>query len=392
MDAINRLIEPNMQRAIARGKSILLLGARQTGKTTLLKRFSLDLDITLIQPDVRQRYEKSPTLLQKEAETLSKSLQRKILIGLDEVQKVPALMDVAQDLHDRQIAQLILTGSSARKLKSPNINLLPGRVVAFHLDPLTLSELPDANIDITQLLLFGTLPGIVLQNSPQDKNLDLRSYVTTYLEEEIRMEAVVRQIGSFTRFLELASSESGSIVNFQKLSKEIGVAHSTIASYYQILEDCLVAERIEPISESKTRKKLTRSQRYIMFDLGIRRVAGREGLELPEKHLGGLFEQYVGLELIKLARLEEEPSRIRFWRDPDGPEVDFIIEKNHHYTPVEVKWSSAPTEGDARHIEVFLREYSNSDMGYIVCQTPRAFQVTKHVKAIPWQEIPLLFI
>ncbi|MEI6805388.1 MAG: ATP-binding protein [Myxococcaceae bacterium] len=388
MIQLERSVSPQIERALGRGKSILLLGPRQTGKTTLLRPIPCDLSISLIKTSLRQRYEKDPSLLEQEIEELAKRKNKKLLILLDEVQKVPELLDVAQNFHDSNLAQFILTGSSARKLRKQKANLLPGRVVALHLDPLTLNETPVSKRNLTNLLTYGSLPGILLQENQLDQETDLQSYVETYIEDEIRAESAVRNLSKFSRFLELACSESGKILNFQKLSQEINVAHTTIASYYQILEDCLLLERIEPISESKTRKKLTRTQRFLIFDLGVRRVAAGEPSVLSEHALGDLFEHWVGLELIRCARFSTEPTRIRFWRDPDGPEVDWVIEKNQHFIPIEVKYSKAPGKSDAKHLETFLDEYPNSSKGYIVCRTEQAFQISPRITAIPWQELP----
>jgi uncharacterized protein len=292
---------------------------------------------------VRQRYERSPSLLTGEAEALQerKSGSRKPLILLDEIQKVPVLLDVVQNLIDRKIANFVLSGSSARKLRrGASLNLLPGRVVALRLDPLSLAEIKPSGIE--PLLLYGTLPGIHSVPRPEDKETDLRSHVTVYLEDEVRAEALVRSVGPFARFLEYAAAESGQIVNFSKLSQDIGVAHTTIASYYTILEDCLIAERVEPLSTSPTRKKLTRTSKYVLFDLGVRRASAREGPELRRESAGFLFEQFIGLELIRLCRLIAPSRRLHFWRDPDGPEVDWVLVSGKELLPIEVKWTDAP--------------------------------------------------
>jgi predicted AAA+ superfamily ATPase len=311
------------------------------------------------------------------------------LVLLDEIQKIPTLMDVIQDLIDRHQANFVLTGSSARKLRrTPQTNLLPGRVVSLRLDPLTLTELPKRHL--RERLAYGDLPGIVTVQKESDRQQDLDSYVTTYLEEEVRMEALVRNMGTFGRFLELAAAESGQIVNLRKLSQEIGVAHTTIGDYYQILEDCLVVERVEPYTQSRTRRKLTKSQKYLFFDLGVRRVAANEGALLPQSVFGHLFEQMVGLDLIRLARLAAEHPVLRFWRDPDGPEVDWVLEFADRLIPIETKWTSAPTLQDARHLNTFLGEYPMASKGYIVCQTPRPLKLSSTIEAIPWQDLPNL--
>lgn len=387
MKYIPRLLEEKIRHSLNRGKSVLLFGARQTGKTTLISRLDADLSISFIQPDVRQRYEKSPHLLKGEVESIihGKSKKRPLVI-LDEVQKVPDILDVVQDLIDRGYANFILTGSSARKLRrGTRINLLPGRVTTLRLDPFSLPEFPAK--DLSERLLYGSLPGILAAENDSDRETDLESYVTTYLEEEVRAEAVVRNLGVFARFLELAASESGGIINLRKLSQEIGVAHTTIGAYYQILEDCLIAERIEPLSQSKTRKKLTKSEKFLFFDLGVRRVAAREGTKLSRDTMGKIFEQFIGLELLRCIHTSSPMARIRFWRDPDGPEIDWIIDKNGAYTPVEVKWTQNPVPTDIRHLEVFLNEYSSAKIGYLVCQVPRKIKLTSRVFALPWQSV-----
>ena len=129
---------------------------------------------------------------------------------------------------------------------------------------------------------------------------------------------------------------------------------------------------------------MTKSSKYLFFDLGVRRVAAREGTQLRPETMGELFEQWVGLELIRLMR--SGPMRLRFWRDPGGPEVDWIIDRGREFTPVEVKWSRAPSARDARHLEVFLDEYS-AKAGYVVCRSERRVKLTRRVTAIPWTEL-----
>lgn len=265
------------------------------------------------------------------------------------------------------------------------MNLLPGRVATFRLDPFSLRELPAH--DVHERLLYGSLPGMLAVPGRSDRETDLESYVTTYLEEEVRAEAIVRNVGDFARFLELAASESGHIVNLRKLSQEIGVSHTTIGAYYQILEDCLIAERIEPVTHSKTRKKLTKSEKYLFFDLGVRRLAAREGTKLSRDTFGQLFEQFVGLELVRCAHAAHRTLAIRFWRDSDGPEVDWVIDDDGAYTAVEVKWTDTPRSGDIRHLELFLDEYPSARAGYVVCHVPRKVKLSRRVVALPWQAI-----
>jgi predicted AAA+ superfamily ATPase len=210
------------------------------------------------------------------------------------------------------------------------------------------------------------------------------------LEEEVKAEALVRSIGPFARFLELAAIESGRIVNFSSISKQIGPSVHTIKNYYEVLIDCLVAERIDPITRSATRKKLTQSPKILFFDMGVRRVAAREGTRLIPERMGELFEQWIRLEILRLFRGSANPVPLHFWRDPDGPEVDWVINREGEFIPIEVKWTDSPSISDAKHISTFMREYSNSSKGYVVCRAPRAQKLADRIRAIPWQDLESL--
>ena len=389
MNYIIRDQEKVLRRALQRGKSVLMLGPRQTGKTTLACQLDHNLHINFIRPDIRLRYEKEPGILAGEIEALKAKSDQPITVILDEVQKVPMILDVVQDLIDRQVATFILSGSSARKLRRHGqTNLLPGRVLTLRLDPFSIGESIPASLE--HRLLNGSLPGIESIEDPRDCEMELASYVTTYLEEEIRSEAVVRNLGPFARFLEYAAIDSGRIINAHKLSQEIGISNSTIRSYFQILEDCLIIEPIDPITETQTRKRLIRGRKYLFFDLGVRRIAAHEGKQLPKETLGHLFEQFVGLELLRLGRCRCPIDRLKFWRDANGPEVDWVIESEQSLTPVEVKWTDTPTTRDVRHIHTFLNEYPQASQGFIVCRIPRPMQLSQQVTALPWQEIPFI--
>ncbi len=388
MTLITRKIETRLKKALDRGKSVLLLGPRQTGKTTLVKSLNPDLYINLARPPTRQAYERDPGQLTREVEAMSPKLP---LIIIDEVQKVIPLLDAVQDLLDSKTAQFILTGSSARKLRREgDANLLPGRVVVLRMDPLLIDEMADESPPIEDLLLFGSLPQIILEKSKENREEDLFSYVTTYLEEEIRSEALVRNISAFSNFLKFAALESGSIVNLHKLSQDIGVSSPTIREYYQILVDCLVAEKVEALSHSRTRKKLIKSPKFLIYDLGVRRLAAGEGLDVPDKYMGDLFEQWVGLELLRQIKTSPKKCSLLFWRDTTGAEVDWVVGKENRYVPVEVKWTKNPRTQDARHLKTFLEEYPNSSHGYVICRIPRAQKLAENITALPFQDLPLI--
>ncbi len=381
---VKRSLEASFFEQLKRKKSILLLGPRQTGKTTLLKTLKSDLYLNLSLTQERHRFEKNPDLIIKEVEALNK---KNPVVVIDEIQKVPEVLDPIQILIDEKKAIFVLTGSSARKLRRQSeINLLPGRVISMRMDSFMNSEFGQ---ELETHLIYGSLPGIATILENKQKNIELKSYVDTYLEEEVRAEALVRNLPNFYRFLEMAALESGKIVSFNAISQSVGVAHTTIRSYYEILEDCLLVERLDPISESVSRKKLTKSSKYLFFDLGVRRVAAEEGVKLGSHRLGDLFENYVGMELIRESR-QKQATRVHFWRDPDGPEVDWVIKSSGKYMPIEVKLTDSPSNSDIKHLRIFMNEYPCPNGAYVVCTTPRRFNIDKNITAIPWQEIPKL--
>ena len=392
MSYIFRKVEGKVKESLERQRSVLLIGPRQTGKTTLVNQLSPDHYISLLRPETRLRYEHTPSLLEKEVESIAERKQMPLVI-IDEVQKIPSMMDLIQYLIDQRKAVFILTGSSVRKLKrGSSVNLLPGRLNVIELDPLSIVELGDKPLDLNDILLYGTLPGIYLQTNHRNQEDDLASYVATYLTEEIRAEALVRNVGNFSRFLELAGLESGRIINMSKISQDIGVSSNTIAEYFQILVDCMIVERVEPYSVSHSRKRLVKASKYLMFDLGVRRACVKEGAKLSSETMGHLFEQFVGLELIRQSRWCQPRAKVHFWRDHDGPEVDYVVVIGRDtLIPIEVKWSSSPDISDGKHIRTFMNEYPEAKKGYIVCRTPNRYKVDESVTAIPWQEMEMLF-
>lgn len=387
MKYIPREILKQISNTLDRGKSILLLGPRQTGKTTLVRSIEHDLYINLMNAKERLRYESNTGLIIQEITNLNRALNRKPLVIIDEIQKIPELTDSLQILIDDDIAKIIITGSSARKIK----NLLPGRVIKFHMYPLSIHEMSAIIPDLETILSYGSLPGILDLTDTSMKEEELDSYVHLYLDEEIRKEALVRNIGAFSNFLQLAALESGNIVNLSKISQDVGVSHSTIAEYYQILVDCMIALKIEPLTENNSRRKLTRSPKYLLFDLGVRMLAAKDSLP-SLKDLPYLLEQFVGLELLKIISFAKYKAKLLFWRDHAGPEIDYIVQLENKYIPIEVKWSTQPGIKDAKHVMQFMQEYNVAGNGYIICRTPRAFNLTDNIIALPWQDLASVFI
>jgi len=281
------------------------------------------------------------------------------------------------------LAKFILSGSSARKLKhGHDLNLLPGRVVSLSMMPLLYREIPDPKPDIQDILLYGTLPEIITTSNREYRETDIYSYVTTYLDEEIRAEAAVRNIGNFARFLEVVTGETGSSLNFTRISQGIGVTDTTIANYYQVLEDCLIIYRIDPITNSQSKRRLIKAQKYIFFDLGVRRACANEGIRLPQSYLGSLFEHFVGNELLSYSHLISPKIKLRYWKDASGPEIDYVLDYAHQYIPIEVKWTDRPNKNDARYLIKFQKEYGVED-AFVVCRTPHTYKITDNILALP---------
>ncbi len=387
---ISRKIKDRVERALNRGKSILLLGPRQTGKTTLLASIAAAKRVNLILPRTRAQYEADPERLLREIAGLPTPKGQTPLITIDEIQLVPELLDVCQHMIDQKLAQFILSGSSARKIKArADLNLLPGRVVYLRLDPLCLDEFVPLRLE--DELYFGALPGLVQVKNKEDKTEDLRAYVETYLEEEIRKETQIRNLASFSKFLSIAASSSGQICNYSNIANQCGVTSVTVQSYYQVLEDCLICERITPLTSSVSRKRLTKSPRYFFFDLGVRRIAAGEGESLGQTAEGLLFEQFVCLQLLRKLHLTSSRAKIHFWNDPSGPEVDLIIQSGDSLIPIEVKLTASPSIGDAKHLRVFMREYPKAKRGYVICQAEDEQILTPNIQTLHWKNMYKIF-
>ncbi|MCU0598442.1 MAG: ATP-binding protein [Desulfobacterales bacterium] len=392
----------------------ILFGARQTGKSTLLKKALSEtaMWLDLSDPGERSRYLARPQDFIAECKALPKS-NTPSLIVIDEAQAVPALFDAVQSLYDADKARwrFVLCGSSARKLRLTGANLLPGRAVYHHLYPLTVFERPfvETNagikqsvefprllsadrppkrlfpeVSLEQRLAFGELPGIAIADET-DRPALLKSYALIYLEEEIRREGLVKDWGAFVRFLALAAAESGGMINCSALSRESGVSMPTIKSYYQLLEDMFIGFRIPAFSKSP-RKYLLSTPKFFFFDLGVRHAAAgvTPGFEIVKTQAGIMFEQWVGQELWKrLGYLQQ--GKLFHFRSRGGAEIDFIVEMKGKYIPIEVKWTERPTETDARHLITFINDMGDkSSEGYIICRCARPMQIHENVMAVPY--------
>ncbi len=392
---IERILEKELKKTIKQIKSFFLLGPRQTGKTTLLDHLSSQhknvLSYSFLEIPLRQRAEQKPESFRQEIEAVSPEI-----VIIDEVQKVPEILDEVQYMIDKYKMIFLITVSSARKLRRKDVNLLAGRAITFRLDPFDIAERKSFSKDFESLrtlqniLTYGDMPEIALltedRNFPLVKNL-LRSYVETFLEEEIRMETLVRKIGVFGNFFGLAGEMSGRSLSFRELSQDLGVTHNTISSFYEILHDCMVVERIPPLIPSSSRRRLSKANKYLFFDIGIRNMAAQllvqEGVRREE--WSQRFEEWIGLSLIRYLRSRNLQGSLYYWRDHNGPEIDWVVEYENRWIPVEVKYLENPQPKHTRHLELFLRE--NKDIapkGFLIFLGNKPRKIAENIAAIPW--------
>jgi len=307
-------------------RSCLLLGPRQTGKSTLVRsvlpRRAWTVD--LLRQDTFLRYSKEPGAFRREAEARIRRGTRVIFV--DEIQRIPALLDEIHGLIETHGVRFLLTGSSARKLRRGAANLLAGRAATRRLYPLTMSEQGDL-FDLDRNLRYGSLPPVVMGSLPAGRDL-LASYAETYLREEIQAEALVRNLGGFARFLDLVAAENGGIVNYTALGRDASLATHTVQEYYQILEDTLVGLRLAPWRHSP-RRRLVGHPRFYLFDTGVTNALLQRLRSPPDPvWRGRLFEQWVILECLRTLDYRQAEVRLYYWRTNHGAEVDLLFERH----------------------------------------------------------------
>ena len=306
--------------------SCLLFGPRQTGKSTLV-RSVLPADawsVDLLHHDVFLRLAKEPVRFR--GEVLAQARRGVTTVFVDEVQKLPELLDEIHGLLEETKLRFLLTGSSARKLRRGGANLLAGRTVTRRLHPLTATEIGEG-FDLERALQLGTLPRAVTGSDEEARDL-LSSYAETYLREEIQAEGVVRNLGGFARFLDVAAAQSGDLLNAAAVASDAGLSARTVREYFQILEDTLVGYRLEPWRKSP-RARLVGHPRFYLFDTGVTNALARRLTAEPDPvHRGRLFEQWVVTECMRRVDYGFPETRLFTWRTHNGAEVDLLFERH----------------------------------------------------------------
>ena len=377
---------------LSQNNSLFVFGARGVGKTTLIRDLFAGpqtLWIDLLSQEDEENYRKSPSTLSHE---LNKSSYKTVVI--DEVQKVPKLLDIVHMEIERQKGiQFVMSGSSARKLKRGAANLLAGRAFTYHLYPLTCFELGSA-FELNQVLQFGSLPSLFEYESLDDIRQYLRSYVRTYLREEIQIEQIVRNVEPFRSFLEVAAQVSGKIINYSKISDDLGVDDKTVKAYFQILEDTLIGFRL-PAFHRSVRKRQRSQSKFFLFDLGVKRAL-QNLLTVPVEpqtfEYGSAFEHFLILESHRLNEYHQKDFNLSYLRTKDDAEIDLVIERpgqkdllveNKSYTRINPK--------HVNPLKKFKDDWDREAEAQIWSNDPRP-KVINDVQCLPWQEALQAFI
>ncbi len=370
------------------GHSFFLFGPRQTGKSTLLRQSVsaiLSHQIDLLKSSNFLRYKSNPAIFREEVDALPENVK---VVLVDEIQKIPLLLDEVHSIIESSKPRVfILSGSSARKLKRYKANLLAGRAWTFNLYPLTHRELGD-KFELDKALSCGTLPAIYLADDDISRDRTLRSYVDTYLQEEIQSEALVRNLGGFFRFLTYSAARNGQIINFAAVSSSIGVSNSAVREFYRILEDTLLGFYLPSFSRSDT-KKLVKHPRFYFFDTGVARAILQKHstpLSRQTEEYGLYFEHFIILECIRLAKYAEKAINFSFYRTGSGMEVDLIAETpDGKLTAIEIKSTDNPVSKHFHGLKSFKNSYSDAKL-ICACTTPYRRNIGD-IAILPWQEL-----
>lgn len=347
--------------ALVKKKSFFLLGPRGTGKSFLIREqlSGKASVIDLLRSDVFIRLASNPSLLESLIDGARRETTAPVVI--DEVQKLPDLLDEVHRLIEERGMRFVLTGSSARKLKRGHANLLGGRAWTANLFPLTRAEIP--KFDLPRFLRYGGLPAVVLGDDPEE---ELHAYVRTYLHEEIQAEGLVRRLPAFTRFLTTAALTNGQMLNFARIGSDAGLPAATVREHYFLLEDTLVGFLLPAWVKSKKRKAISTAKFYF-FDTGVAHaLAGTRTLDRNSDLYGRSFEQWLAMELRAYLGYRRRQEDLGYWRSTADHEVDFMIGDE---VAVEVKATRRVGAADLRGL-IALSEEKTVRRLFLVSEDP----------------------
>ena len=375
MENIKRILKLKLPK----GQSAFLWGPRKTGKTSYLKEhFPDSLYYDFLKTDLFFELSKSPSLFRERLLAKEEGLLNKPVI-LDEVQKIPQILDEVHWLIENKNLSFILCGSSARKLKRGQANLLGGRAWRYQLFPFVSSELE--NVDLLRALNQGLVPSHYLDNKNYKKSL--KAYVQDYLKEEVFNEGLVRNIPAFSRFFDAMGYSHGELTNYSNIARDCGVDAKTVRGYYQILVDTLLAVRIEPFKKRQSRNVIISAPKYYLFDVGVSGILTKRHLEDTKgEEFGKAFEHFILMEINAYCSYSELDFDINFWRTKSGMEVDFVLERGK--VVVEVKGSSRIDGRDLKSLKAFIKEYSPRK-AVLVCNEKEK-RVSDKIQIMPWKD------
>jgi predicted AAA+ superfamily ATPase len=331
------------------GTSCFLFGPRGTGKSTwvqaaLPKALRLDLLRESTYSELLGHAER--------LEALADAQGARVLI-LDEIQKLPNLLDEVHRLIESRGFRFVLTGSSARKLKRSGANLLAGRARTLTMHPFTATEL-GRRFDLRHAIRYGMLPAVWLERDPEEY---LRSYVGTYLREEVQQEALVRNVASFRRFLEAATFSQAAVLNVQAVAADCGISRKTVESHFELLEDLLLGLRL-PVFTRRARRKLAGHPKFFFFDAGVYRALRPRGPLDSDEEIDGAAIETLVLESLRAENANRGLGyELSYWRTADGLEVDFVLYGQRGLHGIEVKRSSRLRERELDALRAFCADY-----------------------------------
>ena len=351
--------------------SHFLFGPRSTGKTYLVRKQLPDVKVyDLLDSDVFSRLARRPKVLGEELTAADK------IVVIDEIQKLPVLLDEVHRLIETKGTRFLLTGSSARKLRRGGSNLLGGRARQAYLYPLCFPEIPQ--FDLITYLNRGGIPRIFPLKDYED---ELRGYADLYLREEITAEALVRNISQFARFLDVMALQNGEELNFENIASDCGVPARTLQNYVQILEETLIGFPVHSFRATKKRKAITRSK-FFLFDVGVANVMAQRGEIKPHSELfGKCFEHFMFLELRAYLGYRRKPQPLQYWRSTSGFEVDCVVGDR---LAIEFKSSDMVSERHLRGLRA-LREEGIVKNFAVVSLDPQK-RVVDGITIYPWCE------
>jgi uncharacterized protein len=365
--------------SLPEGKTAFLWGARQTGKSTYLKkRFKTQTSFNLLDTDLFLEFTRTPSRMREIV--LSLKDQGKLVqpVIIDEVQKIPALLDEIHFLIEEKKISFLLAGSSARKLKRGHGNLLGGRAWRFQMHPLVYREIPD--FKLLRALRNGLLPSHYLEEDP---GRSITAYITDYIKEEIAAEGIARNIPAFSRFVESLRFVNGELVNYTAIARDCGVDSKTVKSYFQILSDTLMGTMVLPFKQRPKRTVLTEIPKFYLFDVGI---AGHiEKRSIPDesgREFGRAFEHFIFMEIQAYRSYSNKNFDVSFWRTPQGQEVDFVIDNGA--IAIEVKGTKSVDDSDLKNMRAFNSDYRPKKS--IVVSNERHARKTSAAEILPWRE------